>query len=65
MNRQIFHQLIQIPLKLRGLYTPESRQGVSEHILCADRIGVGGVTTMPTQKLLSLAVVLMHRTTRG
>ena len=65
MNSQILHRLTHIPLKLRGLYTPESRQGASENVLCADGIGIGGVTTMPTQKLLSLAVVLVHRTTLG
>ena len=63
MNRRILHQLNQIPLRLRGLQAPESRQGASENVLRADGIGIGGVTTMPTQKYLSLAVVLVHRTT--
>ena len=65
MNRRIVHRLTQIPLKLWGLYAPESRQGASENVLRADGIGIGGVTTMPTQNDLSLAVVLVHRTTLG
>jgi hypothetical protein len=39
-----------------GLYTPNGRQCTNEDICCSDGIGIGGVATLDTTKILSMTI---------